>query len=395
MRAILFYTILSCAFICSCSSDDEGYLSDSVEITSDLSLVDGSATEQTQALYANLWKIQFEGTLFGHHDDLLYGRNWLKEPGNSDIRNVVGDYPGVYSLDFAEIMDPQSALDDLQLNDARRSTIIEAYDRGQVIIANSHVNNPLTGGDAWDNSNSNTVSEILKTGTTTNKTFKSWLDNLASFANSLKGSDGKLIPIIFRPFHEHTQGWSWWGTNTTSEQDFIDLWRFTVGYLRDEKQVHNFIYAISPQIDQLGSRDNILFRWPGDDYVDFIGMDSYHGTSTSSYSSNLRNLSRVSIEKGKPCGVTETGIEGILNGNGENYDSYWTNEIGEPLAGKNISMVVLWRNEYDPNNQGNHFYAPFEGHSSTANFQEFYKNPLILFNSDLPDMYSMPSDINF
>lgn len=395
MKALLFYTILCCAFLSSCSSDDEGFSAEPREVTSDLSLIDIDATDQTKALYANLWKIQFEGTLFGHHDDLLYGRHWLKESGNSDIKNVVGDYPGVYSLDFAEIMDPDSALDDLQLNDARRATIIEAYDRGQVITANSHVNNPLTGGDAWDNSNGNTVSQILRNGSQTNLKFKSWLDNLAVFANDLKGSDGNLIPILFRPFHEHTQGWSWWGTNTTSEQEFIDLWRFTVDYLKNEKNVHNFIYAISPQIDQLGSRESILFRWPGDDYVDFIGMDSYHGTNTSGYSSNLRNLSLLSVEKGKPCGVTETGIEGILNVDGESYDTYWTNEIGKPLAGKNIGMVILWRNAYDPNDQGNHFYAPFEGQSSSVNFQEFYEDPLTLFSNDLPDMYTMPSGINF
>ncbi|KKK68786.1 hypothetical protein LCGC14_2940550, partial [marine sediment metagenome] len=109
MKALLFYTILCCAFLSSCSSDDEGFSAEPREVTSDLSLIDIDATDQTKALYANLWKIQFEGTLFGHHDDLLYGRHWLKESGNSDIKNVVGDYPGVYSLDFAEIMDPDSA----------------------------------------------------------------------------------------------------------------------------------------------------------------------------------------------------------------------------------------------------------------------------------------------
>lgn len=359
-----------------------------------LSLVDENATEETKALYSNLWNIQERGTMFGHHDDLLYGRNWMAEEGRSDIKEITGDYPAVYSIDLAEVMDPESAVDPYELNEDRRRTIIEAYERGEVIIANSHINNPATGGDAWDNSG-NAVNKILTEGSETNIKFKNWLDNLAAFAHNLTDNSGTKIPLLFRPFHEHNHTWSWWGRSATTQQEFIDLWRFTVDYLKNEKGVHNFIYAISPQLDQLGSKENLLFRWPGDDYVDFIGMDSYHGTNTAAFSSNLRNLALLSQEKKKPCGVTETGIEGILGPNGETYDQYWTREIGTPLAGKKVSMVVMWRNEYDPSSTGHHFFAPFEGHSSVPDFREFYAMDHILFSSDLPEMYEMANGIEF
>ncbi len=56
-------------------------------------------------MYARLWDIQQTGFMFGHHDDLFYGRKWYDVSGNSDTKEVCGDYPAVFSVDFAEIMD--------------------------------------------------------------------------------------------------------------------------------------------------------------------------------------------------------------------------------------------------------------------------------------------------
>ncbi len=88
--------------------------------------------------------------MFGHHDDLIYGRDWYTDAGGSDVKEVCGDYPAVFSVDFAEIMDDRYSTSDL--NDDRRRTILEARARGEVITACAHLNNPLTGGDSWDNS---------------------------------------------------------------------------------------------------------------------------------------------------------------------------------------------------------------------------------------------------
>ena len=78
--------------------------------------------------------------------------------------------------------------------------------------------------------------------------------------------------------------------------------------------MHYLIYAISTQIDSVQGRENFLFRWPGNDYVDFLGMDSYHGLSPVVLTTNMNTLSRLSKELKKPCGVTETGVEGIQRG---------------------------------------------------------------------------------
>ena len=351
-----------------------------------LSIVDKNATAETKALYANLWTIAEKGFIFGHHDDLWYGRYWYNEPGNSDTKAVCGDYPGVFSVDFGAIMDDRHQSDE---NAIRRRVIIEAYNRGEVITACCHLNNPLTGGDSWDNSRNDVVKSILTEGNATRTKYLQWLDRCADFANNLKGADDKLIPIIFRPYHEHTQTWSWWGSKCTTEDEFIRFWQFTVTYLRDTKGVRNFIYAISPQMDEeyySAVRGRLTFRWPGDDYVDFLGMDCYHYNWKSAFKSNLIAMSELSREKKKPCGVTETGPEGF------NWTDYWTNHILESAKGQRVSFIVMWRNKYvGTNEKDRHFYSVYPGHESEDDFRAMYADPTTFFSKDLPDMYSMPA----
>lgn len=376
------------ALLPACSSEDDGpdqKPEPPIEKIT-LSLVDKNATTETKALYSNLWAIQEKGFMFGHHDDLFYGRKWYNVPGGSDTKNVAGDYPAVLSIDFAPIMDNRFETD-AEENKIRERVVKEAYNRGMVITAVLHLNNPLTGGDSWDNSSNQVAIEILKEGSSTQIEFNKWLDRLANFALNLKGDDGKVIPVLLRPFHEHTQSWSWWGSACTTSSQFVALWKYTIDYLKDKKGVHSFIYAISPQMDSSKRIEDFYFRWPGDDYVDFIGMDSYQGINNNVFVNNLKSLSAAAMAKNKPCGVTETGVEGFSK------VDYWTNNILAPMTGRKVSMVVTWRNKYDPAEEGSHYFSVFKGHVSERDFVTFYESPLTFFAADLPDMYKMVDNI--
>ena len=360
-----------------------------------ISIVDKDATPETKALLAHLWLIADRGWMFGHHDDLWYGRHWYNEPGGSDTKSVCGDYPAVFSVDLSEIMDDR-ATSSATTNAIRRRVILEARERGEVILACAHLNNPKTGGSSWlkeekdKESAAQAVREILTEGSATRTKYLSWLDRCADFAIALKDSRGNQVPLIFRMFHEHTQEWSWWGSSSTTASEFTALWQFTVRYLRDTKGVHNFLYAISPQMDGSypDAQGRIQFRWPGDDYVDFIGIDCYHGSNNNAFIANLKALETVSKAKKKPCGVTEDGIEGFTQ------SDYWTQYIVNPTDGRRISLVTMWRNEYVGTNESNtHYYSVFPGHASENDFRKMYALERTLFSKDLPDMYTMPEGI--
>ena len=124
---LLFIPIL--LFACSSGEEqDPRPGEDKEEEPVTLSLADPDATAETKGLYSNLWKIQSEGFMFGHHDDLIYGRDWTQEPNRSDVKDVCGDYPAVFIVDFADIMDDRYASS--TLNGDRKRTILEARKRG-------------------------------------------------------------------------------------------------------------------------------------------------------------------------------------------------------------------------------------------------------------------------
>ena len=385
MKKNVFYYFIVSLLMIACSNDNEEIVVDNT--VTQLSLVDKNATAETKALYANLWKIQQTGFMFGHHDDLFYGRFWEYEENRSDTKDVCGDYPGVFSIDVAPIIDDRSDSNPNE-NAIRKRCILQANELGMAVVVCFHLNNPKTGGDSWDNSSNEVVKEILTNNHATQQKFMSWLDRFAQFAGELKDQNGNLIPLIFRPYHEHTQEWSWWGSSCATEQEYISLWQETVKYLRDVKGVHQLIYAISPQADIEKQESELLYRWPGDEYVDFIGIDSYHGLKPEIFSKNLRTLGNLSMKKMKPCGVTETGVEGFTD------TDYWTEQILIPSEGRKVSMIVMWRNKFVGGNQTDmHYYSVFKGHSSERNFIRFYDSPYTFFCQDLPDMYTMPENL--
>ena len=358
----------------------------------ELILVDSLATAETRALYSNLWAIKDTGFMFGHHDDLWCGRYWIGTEGRSDTQEVCGDYPAVLGIDFAELIDDRYDSDPTT-NEWKLRSVKQAYDWGMVTIVCLHLDNPLTFnapgaehyniGGAWDNRDNTVVQKILADSTDVHATYKVWMDRLADILKNLKGSDGKTIPVILRPYHEHNHTWSWWGSKCTTEQEFINLWQWTVKYLRDTKGVHNAIYAISPQIDSQQDEGAYLERWPGDEWVDFLGMDCYQGINNLVFTSNLKTLSRLSQSKIKPCGVTETGVEAFTK------TTYWTENIHAPMTGRKVSLLVTWRNKYVGGNESDtHYYSVYPGHPSAPDFVKMYKMDNTIFRLDLPDMYS-------
>lgn len=340
------------------------------------------STPQTEALYAGLNRMVGNKTMFGHQDDTAYGVEWEETPGGSDVRAVCGDYPAVYGWEIGGIEHRRSEnLDKVNFKQMKR-LIREAYDRGGINTISWHADNLVTGGNTWDLTGGNVVATLLPGGEH-HAEFCRWLDRVAEFLASLKGSDGESIPVIFRPLHEHTGSWFWWGRDFCSVDEYVALWRQIVTYLRDVKGLKIVIYCYSP--DRVRTEAEYLERYPGGEYVDLLGLDLYHFKGEEGLDEyrtcadrSLNVLQRVACREGKPFAFTETGLESITMDN-------WFSEVLYPLVAKyKPAYVLVWRNS---SRIENHFYAPYPGHASAADFVKFKEKPSILFNGDLQHMY--------
>jgi len=199
------------------------------------------------------------------------------------------------------------------------------------------------------------------------------MDNLAEFLLSLKDDNDNLIPVIFRPFHEHTGSWFWWGEDLCSSEDYIELWRITVDYLT-EKGLNNILYAYS-SAGNFDSAEKFLEKYPGDDIIDIIGFDIYQfGADDNlnyieSTKSMLEILTPIAEEKGIITILAETGYESIPDA------TWWTETLWPAIKDYKISYVLTWRNAHD---REEHYYAPFPGQISAQDFIEFKENVLFL-----------------
>lgn len=340
------------------------------------STVDVSTPEGVLEVLENASK---EGKiLFGHQDDTAYGHGWNGEDGRSDVKEVCGDYPAVLGWDLGGVeLGDADNLDRIPFDRMRR-LIVEHYEQGGINTVSWHAFNPITGGNSWDISCDTVVRAVLSEGET-GELFKEWLGRTADFLESLKTTDGTLVPVIFRPWHEHTGSWFWWGNNFCTPEEFKALWRLTADYLRKERGLDNLILAYSPNLD--ADREKYMEAYPGDEYVDLLGFDIYHfdgEKGAQKYMEDLRYslgiLQTLGRELDKPVALTETGCEGVP------MERWWTDVFYKAVKDTKISYVLVWRNAWD---RPEHFYGPYPGQLSAENFKEFYKLPQTVFLKDI------------
>lgn len=343
-------------------------------------LSDPLATKETIALYKNLNKLSQKHTLFGHQDDLAYGVNWKYVAGKSDIKEVVNDYPAIYGWDMGRIeLGSAKNIDGVPF-DQMRKYIQEAYKKGAAITLSWHFDNPLTGGSSWDTTK-NSVAAILPSGAK-HQLYKSWLDKAAQFMQSLKGSKNEAIPILFRPFHELTGNWFWWGKNTATAAEMKQIWRFTIDYLRNKKQLHNLIIVYNT--NDFTTEQQFLERYPGDNVVDVVSFDLYQfeQKDKQKFINAVRHqstiLTKVAKQKNKLAAFAETGFEAIPD------PTWWTETLWPAIKDYPLAYVLVWRNAgYSASMKKMHYYAPYKGQASEKDFQKFYQYNKILFEKAL------------
>lgn len=349
--------------------------------------IDENATPETRALFHRLRQIARTKMLFGHQDSTAYGVGWSAEEepeDTSDVKKVTGSFPAVYGWDIGRLgLGGEQNLDRIDFNRLKQ-LIRNAHERGGINTISWHMSNPVTGRGYLDRrGQANGVPHIIPGGSH-HEQLKDRLDAFVELLSELKDKNGSAIPIIFRPWHENNQRRFWWAARDGGA-DYITLWRFTVEYLRDGKGVHNLLYAYSPlsgpylKPGKSASFTSPENGYPGDAYIDVIGIDNYSGKGESVLAS-ARLVVEAAESRGKIAALAEVGPGRGLSR--DRASSFYTKHLLDPIkndpVGRRIAYALVWRNS----GRG-HFWVPFVGHPDEEDFIAFYEDPFTVFEDDL------------
>lgn len=364
MNKLLFVITIS-GFLFSCKNT----MQDDLPVTADK-----NATREASEMLATIKEVSSHGYLLGHQDSPSYGIGWKENGQNldSDVKRVTGDFPALFGWDLGWLeLDSPYNLDTVDFEFIKK-TIVEVAEMGALNTVSWHSNNPVTGESTW--SPKVTIRHIFDDEQNLAR-FHGWLEKVADFFLSLKMTDGSLVPVVFRPFHENDGSWFWWGEDHCTPEEYRQIWQYTFKTLTEELGVHNLLFAYSP--NNFTTREQYLDKYPGDDYVDILGFDIYYRPDTeeryiSVVRSNFEILKALTEEKNKPFAFTETGFESIPSEN-------WYSSVVYPLMkNSGASWVLFWRNY-----STSHHYVPFPGHMAEDDFKTFCGFPETLLLNDL------------
>ena len=354
--------------------------------------VDPTATPEARALLANLHHIgwQTDTLMFGQEFPLSYDKRQVGylNPNQSDVKDVVGDHPAVHGSDFHFLIDK-----DHHERFAHRAAARKAYADGAMVTFDYHWLGRHGNTHNWHEDDAKILQRVVNNDDSQGDVtwFYESLDAVLAIIN-----DDLRFPIVFRPLHEMNGGWFWWGSRLDGGPEVYQrAYRLLVDYMRE--RTDHVLFCWSP--------DKALATefYPGDDYVDIIGIDGYsQGNPATDYFSVegmvslLEEVTDFAAERGKVAAFTETGYGtwGEIGYHTADPD-WWTESVLQPILASEkasrIAWVLTWINS--------HWSGPYTPHAdspeeSKAAFRAFYADQHTLFQRDVAAMklYELPAE---
>ena len=248
---------------------------------SSFTLSNPNASKEAQKLYNYISDTYGKAIISGQQESTWMG----SEQYEFDyIFEKTGKYPAIRGLDYMN--------DDFNGVNRRAA---EWHDRGGIVTICWHCGCDFSG--SWSeciNTELKDWEQALTEGTEEYKTLIAGMDKAAKALKELKD---KNIPVLWRPFHELDGGWFWWSKG--GAENFKKLWIIMYDRYTNYWGLDNLIWVFGYS----GNGVDYGSWYPGDDYVDIAGADSY---SDGSNARLYKLVSRIVGEK-KPICFHECG----------------------------------------------------------------------------------------
>ncbi len=265
-------------------------------------LINPDATAETKALFKFLCDNYGEKILSGQVCD--YGVNG---PEFKAVKAETGRYPAILGLDMMDY-----SLGRVAKGTTGRSVevaIDHCNNQGGIVAYCWHWNAPNeymkngtdeNGNPRWWGGfySKNTDFDIAKVMDGSDPEGKKLLDkDIEGIAKQLNRLEAEGVPVLWRPLHEASGGWFWWGAKGADA--YKKLWVYLYEQLTDVYGCNNLIWVYNGQ-----SAD----WYPGDKYVDIIGEDIY--ADKHSYQPQTSKFAEAAAysNENKLVALTENGV---------------------------------------------------------------------------------------
>jgi len=343
-------------------------------------LINKQATPEATGLMRYLCSIYGRKVLTGQQIGVV------SQPEVEVIKRVTGAYPAVYGLDMMNYT-PSRVERGSTCRDVEEA--IQWWKDGGIVTFCWHWNAPIGLVDipperSWDRgfyTEATTFSIAEAMQDEDNELFQLLVRDMDEIAKQLKRLAHEQIPVLWRPLHEASGGWFWWGAH--GPEPCIKLWHYMYHRFTEVHQLHNLIWVWNGQHKDW---------YPGDEYVDIIGEDIY--APNHDYTSQLERFTQATNYTSTPKLITlsENGVIPALDEMERNqamwlwqctwYGGFVCKPIEEGVALNQLKNEIESRHAIEHNGR---FYEYCGDYTELQAFIDFYSDERSLTRDQLPN----------